>query len=171
MNSITPFATIKDFFNYLEDIVGHPHQKEHVIEMFREFKMDTNSFENFYSKFICLTSDLEYTSEILIRELQHKLTPRLQDQLNSRVKFLISILAFAKRCLSSYKQMQATDRIRDRIKLLRLTSTLAPTYSNTKTHQIFVTNSRANTLFLHLSSSIEGTFTPTSQHSAKKRVS
>ena len=116
LNSITPFTTIDDLFNHLEDIFGNPHHKEHAMEKFRELKMGTSSFTDFYSEFIRLASDLEYTSEMLIREFKHKLTPRLQDRLNSGVELPTSISALAKRCLSIYEQMQATDRIRNRTK-------------------------------------------------------
>ncbi len=78
--------------------------------------MGTSSFNNIYSEFIRLALDLKYTSKILIREFKHKLTFRFQDQLNSRVKLPTSISALAKQCLSIYEQMQATDRIKDRIK-------------------------------------------------------
>ena len=79
LNSIISFTTIDDLFNYLEDIFGNPHRKEHVIEKFRELKMGASSFSDFYSEFIRLASDLEYTSEMLIREFKHKLMLRLQD--------------------------------------------------------------------------------------------
>ena len=79
LNSITPFTTIDDLFNHLEDIFGNPHRKEQAIEKFRELKMGVSSFSDFYSEFIRLASDLEYTSEMLIQEFKHKLTPRLQD--------------------------------------------------------------------------------------------
>ena len=128
VNSITPFATIEDLFNYLEDIFGNSHRKEHVMEKFRELKMGASSFSDFYSEFIRLASDLEYTSEMLIWEFKHKLTPRLQNRLNSGVEFPTSISALAKRCLSIYKQMQATDRIRDKTKpLSQLKLQLLPT--------------------------------------------
>ena len=79
LNSITPFTTIDDLFNHLEDIFGNPHRKEQVIKKFRELKMGASLFSDFYSEFIRLASDLEYTSEMLIQEFKHKLTPRLQD--------------------------------------------------------------------------------------------
>ena len=132
--------------------------------------MEASSFSDFYSKFIQLASDLEYTSEMLIQEFKHKLTPRLQDRLNSGVELPTSISALAKRCLSIYEQMQATDRIRDRTKPLRSTQTSAPTYSSTKTYQVPVTNSRANPSFSRLSSSITGTVTPTPRHSEEERA-
>ena len=88
------------------------------MEKFRELKIEASSFSNFYSKFTRLASNLEYTSEIFFWEFKHKLTLRLQDCLNSRVKLPTSILVLAKRCLSIYEQMQATDRIRNRTKLL-----------------------------------------------------
>ena len=86
------------------------------MEKFRELKMGASLFSDFYSEFIQLASDLEYTSEMLIREFKHKLTPRLQDQLNSGIELLKTISALAKRCLSIYEQMQATDRIRKKAK-------------------------------------------------------
>ena len=49
------------------------------MEKFRELKIGASSFSDFYSEFIRLASNLEYTSEMLIREFKHKLTPRLQD--------------------------------------------------------------------------------------------
>ncbi len=67
--------------------------------------MGTSSFTDFYSEFIQLASDLEFTSEMLIREFKHKLTPRLQDCLNFGVVLRTSISALAKHCLSIYKQM------------------------------------------------------------------
>ena len=55
---------------------------------------------------------------MIIQEFKHKLTPRLQDYLNSGVELSTLISVLAKRCLSIYKQMQATNKIRDRTKLL-----------------------------------------------------
>ena len=140
------------------------------MKKFRELKMEANSFRDFYSEFIRLTSDLEYISEMFIREFKHKLTPRLQNCLNSGIKLLISISVLAKRYLSIYKQMQATDRIRDKTKPLRSTQTSAPTYSSTKTYQVPVTNSCVNTSFSRLSSSITGTVTPTPRRSEEERA-
>ncbi len=113
---ITSFVTIENLFNDLEGIFGNPHQKEHVMEKFRDLKMGTTLFNDFYSEFIRLASDLEYTFEMLIREFKHKLRPRLQDRLNSEVKLPTSISALVKQCLSIYEQMQATNRFKNRIK-------------------------------------------------------
>ena len=66
LNLITPFATIKDLFNHLKDIFGNPHWKEYAMEKFRDLKMGACSFNDFYSEFIHLASELEYTSEMLI---------------------------------------------------------------------------------------------------------
>ena len=49
------------------------------MEKFRELKMGASLFDDFYSEFIRLASDLEYTLEMLIRQFKHKLTSRLQD--------------------------------------------------------------------------------------------
>ncbi len=67
--------------------------------------MGTSSFNDFYSEFIRRASDLEYMSEMLIREFKYKLTPHFQDRLNSRVKLPTSISALAKQSLSIYEQM------------------------------------------------------------------
>ena len=105
-------------------------------------------------------------SEMFIWEFKHKLTPRLQDRLNSRVKLPNSILALAKECLSIYKQMQAIDKIRDRIK----PQTIGATPASASMRQVIyfyqrqVTNTRANTSFLRLFSSITGTIILTSQY-------
>ena len=107
---------------------------------------------------------------MLIQEFKHKLTPCLQDCLNSEVELPISISALAKHCLSIYKQMQATNRIRNRTKPLQSTPTSALTYSSTKTYQVPVINSRANIFFSRLSSSITGTVTPTPRHLEEERA-
>ena len=78
--------------------------------------MGASLFSNFYSEFIRLISDLEYTLEMFIQEFKYKLTPRLQDRLNSGIELPKTISALAKHCLSIYKQMQATDRIKERAK-------------------------------------------------------
>ena len=69
LNSITFFATIEDLFNHLEDIFDNPQWKKHAIEKFRDLKMNTCSFNNFYSVFIRLASEqsipLRYSFENL----------------------------------------------------------------------------------------------------------
>lgn len=129
--------------------------------------MGTNLFKDFYSEFICLALDLEYTSKMFIRKFKHKLISHLQDRLNSGVKLSTFILALAKCCLSIYKQMQATDTIRKRTKLLQSTSTPALIYLNIKTDQVSVSNSCTNTSFSRLSSSVMRTLLPITQHSEK----
>ena len=68
--------------------------------------------------------------------------------------------------------MQATDRIRDRIKpqATRATPASASMRQVTHPYQRPVTNTRANTSFLRLSSSITGTMTPTPQYLDEKRA-
>ena len=83
--------------------------------------MEASTFNDFYSKFIWLAFNLEYTLEMFIWEFKHKLTPRLQNCLNSKIEFPILILALTKRYLSIYKQMQATDKINNKSKPLQFT--------------------------------------------------
>ena len=54
--------------------------------------------------------------------------PRLQDHLNSEVELPTTIQVLAKCYLLIYEQMQATNRIRDRIQPLQSTQTSALTY-------------------------------------------
>ncbi len=49
------------------------------MEKFRELKMGTSLFNDFYSEFIQLAFNLEYISEMLIKKFKHKLMLQLQD--------------------------------------------------------------------------------------------
>ena len=80
--------------------------------------------------------------------------PRLQNCLNFKVKPFTLILALVKHFLSIYKQMQATDRIRGKIKSLQLTSISILIYSSIKTYQMPVINSCTNTFFSRFSNFI-----------------
>ena len=108
--------------------------------------MRTSLFNDFYSEFIQLASELKYISKMPIQKFNYKLTPRLQDQFNSGIELPSTIFALAKCCLSIYKQMQVTNRIREKAKsstivqtaaniLLRAVtnSSQAPTVSNNNT--------------------------------------
>ncbi len=105
LNCITLFTTIDDLFNHLKDIFDISYRKKNAMDKFWELKMEASSFSDFYSKFIRLALDLEYTSEMLIWEFKHKLMPRLQDRLNSGIELPKAISALSKYCLSIYKQM------------------------------------------------------------------
>ena len=124
--------------------------------------MGASLFSNFYSEFIWLASDLEYTSEMLIWKLKHKLMPRLEDWLNSGIKLPKTISALAKRCLSIYEQMQATDRIRKKAKSSTTVQTIAKVPLKAV---IFFSRAPAipnkNTSFLHLFNTLRGSITPT----------
>ena len=96
------------------------------MEKFRGLKIGASWFSDFYSKFIWLASDHEYITEMFIWEFQHKLTPWLQDWLNSGIELPSTISTIAKHCLSIYKQMQATNRIREKAK----SSTILQTGAN-----------------------------------------
>lgn len=78
-NFITSFTIINDIFNYFEDIFGNFYQKEYAKKNIQELKMRTGTFSNFYSGFIWLASNLEYTLKMLIKKFKYKLTPSLQD--------------------------------------------------------------------------------------------
>lgn len=66
--------------------------------------------------------------------------------------------------------MQATDRIRDRTKPIQTSSTSVFIRPVAAPYQRPVTNTRANTSFSRLSSSILGTMTPMPQHSDKEQA-
>ena len=73
------------------------------MEKFQDLNMGARLFNNFYSEFIRLVLELEYTSKMLIQKFKYKLTPHLQDGLNSYIELSFSILALVKRYLSIYK--------------------------------------------------------------------
>ena len=128
--------------------------------------MGANSFSDFYSKFIQLASDLEYTSEMLIQEFKHKIMPRLQDRLNSEIELPKTISALAKRCLSIYEQMQATDRIREKAK----SSTTVQTTTKVSLRAVTFSSRvpaipNNNTSFSRLSNTLQGSITPTPRNS------
>lgn len=130
--------------------------------------MGTSLFSDFYSEFTRLASDLEYTSEMLIWKFKFKLTPRLQDRLNSGIELLSNISALAKRCLSIYEQVQATDRIRERTKssiAVRSTATNVSLRTVTSFSRAPPLLSNNNNSFSCLSNSLQGTITPTPQNS------
>lgn len=64
--------------------------------------------------------------------------------------------------------MQATDKIRDKAKLLQLAQTSASTNSSTRSYLVYIINTWANTSFFWLSSFILETITSTSQQSKKE---
>lgn len=74
---------MNDLFNYFKDIFSNSHRKKYTIEKFWELKIGVSLFNDFYSKFIQLVSDLKYTSEMLIWKLKYKLISQLQNWLNS----------------------------------------------------------------------------------------
>ena len=116
LNSITFFTTIDNLFNHSEDIFGNPYRKVHAIKKFPKLKMGASLFSDFYSEFIWLASDLEYILKMLIQKFKYKLTLRLHDRFNSGIKFSKMISILVKQCLSIYKQMQATNWIREKDK-------------------------------------------------------
>lgn len=60
--------------------------------------------------------------------------------------------------------MQATEKIKNKTKLLWPLPTLAPTSSNTKPYLVPIINCRTNIFFSYFSNSIMGTWTPTFQY-------
>ncbi len=103
---------------------------------------------------------------MLIWEFKHKLTPCLQDRLNSGIELPKTISTLAKRCLSIYKQMEATDWIKKKAK----SSTIVRTTANISLRA--VTGSprmpavpNKNTSFLRLSNILWGSITSTPRNS------
>ena len=46
-DSLIPFETVDKLFTKLEEVYGDPHRKEHAMEIFRELKMGSRSFNAF----------------------------------------------------------------------------------------------------------------------------
>lgn len=77
VNLIILFATIKDLFNYLENIFVNLYWKKYIMKKFQELKIDTSLFDNFYLEFFYLALKLKYTSKILICKFKYKLMSQL----------------------------------------------------------------------------------------------
>ena len=99
---------------------------------------------------------------MLIREFKHKLTPRLQDQLNSGIELPKMKFALAKHCLSIYKQMQATNRIRKKAKSFTTIQIIVNVLLRavTNSSKAFAISNQ-NTFFLRLFNTLQGSITPT----------
>ena len=110
-DSLILFEIVDNLFTKLEKVYGDPHCKEHAIEKSRELKMGSSSFNAFYLEFIKLAAKLEFIKEILLWEFMHKLSPCMQDQMNSRLEYPDNIKDLAPRCQKIYDQILATDQI------------------------------------------------------------
>lgn len=109
--------------------------------------METTLFNNFYSEFIQLVSDLKYTSEMLIQKFKHKLLPWLQNQLNSGIELSMSISVLAKRCFLIYEQIQTKNRIQNRTKPTQTTLISASMRPVAVPYQLPITNTQTNSSF------------------------
>ena len=81
------------------------------MEKFRELKIGLDSFNAFCSEFIKLVAKLEFTKEMLPQEFMHKLSPRMQDRMNSGLEYSDNIKDLAAYCRKIYNQMLAPDRV------------------------------------------------------------
>lgn len=145
--------------NHFKDIFGKTHWKKHTIKKFPKWKMITSLFTDFYSKFILLLSDLEYKSKTIIWKLKHKLMKRLQDQWNLEIKLIKIIFALVKHCLSIYKQLQATIRIKEKAKFSTTIQTLDNVLLRAVRDFFWALISYNNTYSSHLSNSLWGVIT------------
>lgn len=113
-NSITLYTLIDNTVHHFVDRFSNLPRKKTIIEKFRELKMGTDLFSDFYSNFIWRVLDLEYTSKMRVCKFKHQWIPGLKDWLNSGIQLPTFISAFIKCCLSIYEQMQFINEISDR---------------------------------------------------------
>lgn len=118
-NEITTFAIIKNLFNYLQDIFSNFYERKFFMKKFLKLKKEASGLNDFYSKFIWLASDVKYTSQIVIQKLKHELILCLQGRSNSKIEVSTRISKLINVCLSIYMLLEATNWIRNRIKLLQ----------------------------------------------------
>ena len=78
--------------------------------------MGSGFFNAFYSEFIKLAAKLEFTKEMLLQKFMYKLSPHMQDRMNSRLKYPDNIKDLAAHCRKIYDQMLATDWVRSNTK-------------------------------------------------------
>ena len=108
-DSLILFETVDELFIKLEKVYEDSHCKEHAMENFGELKIDSGSFNTFYSEFIKLAAKLEFTKEMLLREFIYKLSPCMQDQMNFGLEYPNNIKDLVAHCQKIYDQMMATD--------------------------------------------------------------
>lgn len=78
-DSLILFEIVDDLFTKLEEVYDNSHCKDYVIEKFKELKIGSGSFNNFYSKFIKLRAKLKFIKEILLQKFMHKLSLHIQN--------------------------------------------------------------------------------------------
>ena len=91
--------------------------------------------------------------------------PRPQDRLKSGIKVPSTISTLAKHCLSIYKQIQATDRIREKAKFsttIRIAINVLLRVVTSFSQELTVFNN--NTFFSYLFNTLQGIITPTCQN-------
>lgn len=57
------------------------------MKKFRKLKIDMGSFNTFYCKFINLAVKLKFVKEMLLQEFMHKLSPCIQNRMNSKLEY------------------------------------------------------------------------------------
>ena len=81
----------------------------------------------FYSEFIKLAAELEFTKKISLREFMHKLSPCMQDRMNFGLEYPDNIKDLIAHCRKKYDQMMATDRVQSNTKLANTKIANTPT--------------------------------------------
>lgn len=100
----------------LEEIYDDLHCKENVIEKFRKLKICLGSFNTFHSEFIKLVAKLKFTKKIVLQKYMHKLSPLIQDRINSGLKYPDNIKDLVMHCQKIYDQILATDWLQSNTK-------------------------------------------------------
>ena len=88
---------------------------------------------------------------MFIQKFKYKLISHLQNWFNSEIEFLKIIFAFAKCCLTIYKQIQVINQIRNKVNsfiIIQITANIL-LKAITSSSQVF-TVSNKNISFLHL---------------------
>lgn len=68
------------------------------MKKFKKLKIGTGSSNSFYSNFLQLKAKFKFTNQILLQKFIHKLSPYMQDQINSESKYLDIIKNLAIYC-------------------------------------------------------------------------
>lgn len=87
------------------------------MEKFRELKIDIGSFNTFYYKFINLAVKLEFVKEMLLQKFMHKLSPCIQNRMNSELEYPDNIKDRVMCCPKIYNQIIVIYQVQSNIKL------------------------------------------------------
>src|ERR1700710_2259982 len=94
------YCTIKDFYTHMTELYGDPNKERNARRDFKELSMlKTQTFQEFYTLFLCHVADGDINPQGLKDELNDKLTWKLQEMVSTYYNDdSIDLTTFARHC-------------------------------------------------------------------------